>query len=293
MTQLAFLQMKTMHLCKVQCYNENACEIYKQGYNNWKGENMYEIIVSDLDGTLFRSDKTISAYTVSVLKEYEKLGYKIIFATARPPRETLKFLPADLKKDIVICYNGALIINEGKILYKRELNRETVLNIIQLAESYEETNICLEINDRLYSNFCIKSFFGDINFKNIDLWNLAFNNVYKVMICNSGGVNPDLIQNLPKECRPILTDGGTLCQIMHPVVSKWNGIQFLMKRLNISEKRIITFGDDYNDMEMIMNCGLGVAVGNAVDAIKKTANHTTLSNDDDGVATFLDQYKKG
>ena len=70
---------------------------------------------------------------------------------------------------------------------------------------------------------------------------------------------------MPDECRGVITDDGTLCQIMHAEVSKWNSIQYVLQHLNRDVSEVIAFGDDYNDMEMIEKCGIGVAMSNAVE----------------------------
>ena len=93
---------------------------------------------------------------------------------------------------------------------------------------------------------------------------------------------------MPDECKAVITDDGTLCQIMHAEVSKWNSIQYVLQHLNRDVSEVIAFGDDYNDMEMIEKCGVGVAMSNAVEELKAVAKFIAKSNDEDGVATFLE-----
>jgi hydroxymethylpyrimidine pyrophosphatase-like HAD family hydrolase len=72
-------------------------------------------------------------------------------------------------------------------------------------------------------------------------------------------------------------------------------VKDILRILNIDLKDIIAFGDDYNDLEMLVECGRGVAMGNAPDEIKKIVGCCTLTNDEDGVAAeienILDQMK--
>ena len=72
--------------------------------------SMKKVIISDLDGTLLRSDKTISEKSINILRECKNNGDKLIFATARPPRAINRYIPNALKSDIIICYNGALFL---------------------------------------------------------------------------------------------------------------------------------------------------------------------------------------
>lgn len=248
---------------------------------------MNKIIISDLDGTLLRSNKTLSDHSVEFLKKCKRAGNELVYATGRPPRDTYKHIPHELKNDIVICYNGAIVIKGNDVLYKKEILKKTVLEIIDVSKRYSMNNICLEINDNLYSNFDVADYFGKIPCEILDLKELDFEAVFKVIICNNQSINPELLEHLPKECRGIITDNGTLCQIMHSEVSKWNSIKYVLDHLNYDSSDVIAFGDDYNDLEMIENCGTGVAMANAVHELKSVANFVTKSNDEDGVVSFL------
>ena len=76
---------------------------------------------------------------------------------------------------------------------------------------------------------------------------------------------------------------------MNSEVSKWNTIKSLTEKLGIDTKNIIAFGDDYNDIDMIKNAGIGIAMGNAEENVKKVANFVTDTNMNDGVAKYIKQ----
>ena len=63
----------------------------------------------------------------------------------------------------------------------------------------------------------------------------------------------------------------------------------MSKDLGIPKQRIIAFGDEDNDLEMIDYAGTGVAMGNGIEQLKSVANHITLSNEEDGIAIFLEE----
>ena len=83
---------------------------------------------------------------------------------------------------------------------------------------------------------------------------------------------------------------GHLMQIMSRSVTKWNGVKDMLDICNISAEETAYFGDDYDDIEPIRMCGIGVAVANAIDEVKAVADHIAESNDDDGVAKFIERY---
>ncbi|KFM99850.1 Cof-type HAD-IIB family hydrolase [Bacillus clarus] len=248
---------------------------------------MNKVIISDLDGTLLRSDKTVSDYSINILKRCKEAGNRLMFATARPPRAVKQYIPSELKNDIIICYNGALVLKDNDVLYSMEISKKTILEVIDIAKKYNLNHICIEINDKLYSNFDVAAYFGKVPCEILELRELDFTVAFKVIICAQESINPELLKKLPKECKGVITDGGTLCQIMHSEVSKWNSIQFVLKHLNCEISDVIAFGDDYNDLEMIEHCGTGVAMDNAVEELKTVASFVTKSNDEDGVVTFL------
>ena len=81
-------------------------------------------------------------------------------------------------------------------------------------------------------------------------------------------------------------------EIFKEGVSKYNAIKCVMDILNIDNKNVITFGDGLNDVDMIKNSGIGVAMGNALMEVKAVSDYTTISHNDDGVIYFLREYFK-
>ena len=252
---------------------------------------MNKLIAIDLDGTLLRNDKTVSEHTLQTLIECEEKDNIIIYATARPPRDIVRYIPSILMNKPIICYNGACITKMGKIIYGKEILRENVIKILDIAKKLNQQQICIEINDELYSNFDVSEYFGNVPYKQVDLYNLNFKSSYKIIICSKNKISNEILDSLPKECKGVITDKGTLCQIMSSEVSKWNAIKHLLEVNNISEANVISFGNDYNDIDMIKNSGVGVAMENAIDELKLVSKHITCSNNDDGVAKFLGNNK--
>ena len=251
---------------------------------------MAKMIVSDLDGTLLRSDKTVSDRTVRVLKEIESRGDKVVFATARPPRDAFRLIPDELKNDLVICYNGAIIYSDKKVVYSQEMPLSTTLEIFEIAARFGLDQISMEVSDVLHSNFDVAKVFGPIPYSPIELSSYDFASTHKVMIFDEEKIPVEFIDCLPESCTAVVTDSGTLCQIVRRDVTKWNSIAHVLETLGLESSSVIAFGDDYNDMEMIQNSGVGVAMGNAVADLKAVADHVTVSNDEDGVVAFLQAY---
>ena len=251
---------------------------------------MIKAIVLDLDGTLLKEDKTVSQETINALLKFKSQSNKILFATARPPRDAYKYVPKELRDNPIICYNGACVINSQKqILYRKEMTQKDILEILKEIKKFGYNQLCLEIDDALYSNFDTSEFFGNALTQIVDLEKLEFETAYKAIICSKNPISKDVLEELPHFVKGVVTDNGTICQIMNSEVSKWNTIKSLTEKLGIDTKNIIAFGDDYNDIDMIKNAGIGIAMGNAEEDVKKVANFVTDTNVNDGVAKYIKQ----
>ena len=75
---------------------------------------------------------------------------------------------------------------------------------------------------------------------------------------------------------------------MEPGVNKWEAVKSIAESYNIKPEEVMCIGDSNNDLAMIKNAGIGVAVGNAKDSVKAQAKIVTASNDDDGVALVVE-----
>lgn len=80
------------------------------------------------------------------------------------------------------------------------------------------------------------------------------------------------------------------CEIVHHNVSKWNALSFLLDRYGFTPDQVMAIGDQENDLSMITQAGLGIAMGNAPDHVKEQARWVTRSVDDDGLAHAVNTW---
>jgi hypothetical protein len=83
---------------------------------------------------------------------------------------------------------------------------------------------------------------------------------------------------------------GAFLEILTPGNSKWRALSRLLDLEGIAAEQVIAIGDEINDLEMIRHAGVGVAMGNAIPAIKAVADYVTRSNEEDGVAHVVEQF---
>jgi Cof subfamily protein (haloacid dehalogenase superfamily) len=244
-------------------------------------------IALDLDGTLLCTDKSISARTRAAIASCVDLGCKPIIATARPPRAAEEFLQNFFPDAPRIYYSGSLIRTPSETLLDRRIPCDIALQVVDtLLSRAPDATVSVEIDDRFYSTqpheHALK---GDV----IDVREVLDREPVKIMLCITPGLSPDILADLPSAVRHVISDAGTLAQIMHADVSKSDAIRRVVAADGADLSSVIAFGDDTNDVEMIRDAGIGIAMANAVDSVKTVADHITESNDNDGIALVLEK----
>jgi len=254
---------------------------------------MFDVVVLDLDGTLLKNDKTVSSETLRTLKEFEDIGKQIVVATARPPRLGEIKLPEELQKEFMIFYNGAEIYHNKKIIYNKCIPVDSAKKFMEfLMSTNNQCRVGLEINNKLHANFDVKQIFNNVEFNKISLDSFETVPITKILIDMTSIEDIKILENnIPSECCMVITDNGRLAQIMAHGVNKLNALNYILQNLKTTIDKVIFFGDDINDLELIKECGIGVAMGNAAPIVKESADYVTKSNEEDGIAVFLNELR--
>ena len=264
-----------------------------------------KMIVTDLDNTLLRTDKTISDYTAGILNKCRQNSIKIAFATARPKRAVLHLFEK-IPVDFFIIHNGAVIYSDGRQVFHSGIASDVTKNILNSINlDFPEASLSVEIDDVFYANFEVSSAWNGAEAIYMDFFDL-----HKISEClpdkpaekiimGTSSVNMSSAKDiqffdkyLPDDLYMELTctDNNILklIMIMNRKAKKSLAVKFLAEHYGYDISEIVAFGDDYNDIEMIKECGIGVAVSNAIDEAKAVADYICGSNDDDGVAKWID-----
>jgi Cof subfamily protein (haloacid dehalogenase superfamily) len=246
------------------------------------------IIITDLDNSLLNDNLQITEYTKNIFKKCKEAGHTIVFATARPFRKT-RILFDSIKPDAVICHCGGIVYINDKIIYQNGIKPAVAQNILKnIVNDYPNINIAVECNDEIFTNFDTLIYWKEVPYKNIDLENLPSENLNKLII------GLELIKNID-EVKKYLPDDLYIEKmeekvglIMNKKATKWNGITELLKYYGAKQEDTISFGDDDVDIEMIEKCGIGIAVENGNERIKSKAKFICESNNEDGIAKWLE-----
>ena len=248
-----------------------------------------KMIVTDLDGTLLRTDKTISDRTKSVLSQCRKSGIMVVYATGRGGSAE-QVAPTEIF-DGKITMNGA-IAKSGDIIVHDCLIPYLTARPLLLACDKRKMKITSEISGMHYSNFNVSELWSYITSYQIVDFSQHEMDAEKLYTPNPTPEDKLFIEQiLPTELYFVVTVdiNGFLGQIMHIGATKATAVSALAKYWGISQIDIVAFGDDFNDIEMLRECGIGVAVENAIDEVKVVADFVCDTNDNDGVAKWLEE----
>lgn len=247
-----------------------------------------KLIVTDLDRTLLRTDKTVSDFTRQVFNECKTRGVKIVFATARPKRGVTKILE-QIPADAVIVHNGSGVYIGQDLLFSCGIEHKNAKNIVlRLANDFPDATLSVEIDDVLYANFEIPLMWGSA--VNTDFTDLPEGKADKILIGVTSMQEMRSYEKYLTDDLYIELSDGKLGLIMNKSASKLNAVRLLAKHFKIDMKEIVSFGDDYNDVAMLKECGTGVAVENAIKEAKAVSDFVCLTNDNDGVAKWVKEF---
>lgn len=267
----------------------------------------YKMIVSDYDGTLFRSDYTVSDRNISAIKDYTARGGRFVIATGRLFGGIRREAIALGLKGEIIAYQGTGIydIESGEELYSATIDNDISVAVNRLLYDIGEDK-CLPMvyyADDCYikeNNPYVEMFAGIVKIKPIftgqrmDEFLLDGNKSPRKLLVMAGVKDIDFVQDKLKESfGDVLTiskSSPVLLEMVMKDFSKATAIEWLANRYGIKREEIITIGDSENDLPMIEYAGLGVAVDNAMDSVKTVADYIAPSNDDDGVAHVIEKF---
>lgn len=250
----------------------------------------YRLLLFDLDGTLLKSDKSISEYTLAVLNGCRNKGLLIGVSTSRSEQNSIKFL-SQLLPDILISSGGALVKRNDEYIYNAEFSIEETNHMIRTVRDIcgADCEITIDTLQNHYWNYKIDpkqqdQSWGDsiyTDFEDFDQKSLKM----CVEILDSD--TADKLKNSLADCDCIRFSDGYWYKFTRKGVTKENAIREICLACNITPENIIAFGDDYSDIGMLKLCGVGVAMGNAIQDVKNIADAIIGTNDNDGIADYL------
>jgi Cof subfamily protein (haloacid dehalogenase superfamily) len=258
------------------------------------------LLLSDVDGTLVRSDKTLSERSIAAVAELHEAGIRFAVTSGRPPRGMSMLVePLDLQAPIA-AFNGGLIVEPDlTIVENRAIAHSLVAETIALLESFElfawvyraaewlvldpdGPHVARESQTVGFEPTVVDSFDG-----------------IEAGVAKIVGVSDDHDAIAAAEQKAHLELGDHVSasrsqpyylDVTHPEANKGAVAQFLSRRYEIEPEEIATIGDMPNDVLMFAHSGVSIAMGNANREVQRAARRVTTSNDDDGFANAVERF---
>lgn len=273
-------------------------------------DRLYKLIALDLDGSLLNDEKEIPKENLDVLHQLVDKGYEVVIATGRSYYSARR-ITGDIKEELIyICNNGNIVRDalddrllatkfldpkDSKIILEEGFSRDLdpIIHVDFFHKDYDiilgegnkyadmyngQTGLFSRakiVEDRLEDN--LDRVLALVYPGNMDIlkdFNYSINQLYP------DRYNSHIMENIQ------MAEG--LLEIMNPLGTKWNSLIEYASSQGIKAEEIIAIGDDNNDIEMIMNAGLGIAMKNAGELVKEVANKVSKKdNNNSGIAFEL------
>lgn len=264
-----------------------------------------KLVAIDLDGTLLNSKREVSEENKKAIQAAKEQGVSVVLCTGRP----LKGMTHILKEcnlleegDLGITYNGGLVqwTHTGETLSQIVHTKEDVLEAYELSQRMNMPINLIDL-DHVYEppypekkKSLYATIMNALPFKPIDMTTLPDSlAINKMVMCWHQEELDEAIIMIPEKYHErftIMKSRGNLLEILPKMVDKGKGLAMLAEKLGLNKEEIMGLGDQQNDLAMVEYAGVGVAMDNATDQVKKAADFITKSNDEHGVAYAIEQF---
>ncbi|MGI8333579.1 Cof-type HAD-IIB family hydrolase [Actinomadura scrupuli] len=256
------------------------------------------LVATDLDGTIVRSDGTISARTVAALERVERAGATLVLVTGRPPRWMREIADAVAHRGLAICANGALVYD----LHTETVVRTHLIEPEVIAEAVErlravvpEFTFAVEYG----TGFVFEARYNlgrwdteALGGRPVDGETLVSRPGTKLLAFHPSADPDSLMEQAAKAVGDLVTvthsSGRGLLEMSAQGIDKSTALAQLCADLGIPAADVIAFGDMPNDLPMLTWAGSSYAVANAHRDVLAMVGGLTGTNDDDGVAQILE-----
>ncbi|MFA6795984.1 MAG: HAD family hydrolase [Bacilli bacterium] len=260
------------------------------------------MVISDMDGTLLRSDNTISKETEVYLRNLQDRGVEITLASGRPYRALIDYYNQIGLKGKLVCYNGGLIVDpqrNNKVIDANSYPLKLIQKIVNVVGADNFVNFIIENNDDIF--IANKEDHSVDSFTHLDSKKIKAHyekDVSKFKGDVYGGI---FVLKRERDIQKFMEAGFSIpgigvrfwdncliAELYFTKINKYTAIEKVGKLVGISPENFICFGDAANDMEMLYRSGIGVAMKNGNKVAKKYADVISFTdNNHDGVINTL------
>jgi 5-amino-6-(5-phospho-D-ribitylamino)uracil phosphatase len=272
----------------------------------------YRMIAIDLDGTLLSPAGEVTPRAKSAVRRALDAGLLVCFATGRNWTESQDVLDALEHYPTAVFVGGAMVVDTHQrvTLHRTMMEPKLAAEVSGYLEDAGHAALALQdmgaagidylVSGKAVPNAATQAWMTVARAKLNTVPSLAdypHENTIRLGICASAeevlriknGLEARFGSRLLCQNLRVPNYGVEVLEIFDPAVNKWEGILHVARRHNIRPEEIVAIGDDINDLPMIRNAGLGVAMGNARTEVQAVAKRVIGTNGDEGLAAFLDE----
>lgn len=266
-----------------------------------------ELIAIDLDGTLLDSRHGITERTCSAITAARNKGVHVALASGRPfagMRDYLELLDLRQAGHYCITNNGALVqrADTAERLTQSTLGFDDYLHFEAMArELGVHYHVHVLDEDAVYtanhdiSPHTVREVYlthMPLKYRSVVQMDREMR-FLKLMMIDDEAVLDAAMSRVPDAERQrysIFKSSPYFLEFLNLDANKGHGLQWLTRHLGIAAENVMALGDQQNDLAMLEFAGLGIAMGNAIDAVKAAGEHVTGTNDEDGVAQAIERF---
>ncbi len=277
---------------------------------NSSGQYLFGI---DLDGTLLDPRGQVSNRTMRAVHAILSAGHKVSFATGRNYIEARKIFDIVEHRDLVVLASGALVVNaaDGKTFHRSAMDPVLASELCQSIEQLGHAAVAFVdrhymgfdylVSDGRFVHTALSSWLelsGQRMERRVEMHKQDHSHTLRVSTILETRASAELKSAVMQEYGKrayvhgilIPQEGVEIVEMFDPHVNKWLGLKHVADHYGIPHDRIVTFGDDQNDLPMIRLSKCGVAMGNARAELKAVAKRVIGTNAEDGLAAFLEEW---
>jgi len=272
----------------------------------------YRMIAIDLDGTLLSPEGKVTERAKAAVHQCLSAGLLVCFATGRNWTESKTVLDAVAHYSTAVFVGGAHVVDTKQevTLHRTMMEPTLAADVCRELESSGHAVLALQDTGSAGVDYLITADVG-LNPATAHWMRVTSAKVHRIPSLADYAhehtirvgivAEPDEVARVEKELAEKFGErimmmsirvpqaGVTVLEVFDPAVNKWEGIMHVARRHGIEPEQIIAIGDDVNDVPMLKQAGLGVAMGNARDEIKAVAKRVIGHNKDEGLAEFLEE----
>lgn len=273
---------------------------------------VYRMIAIDLDGTLLSPDGRVSPRSKQAVHRALKAGLLVCFATGRNWTESQTVLEAVAHYDTAVFVGGAMVIDtrQRRTLHRMKMEPQLAREVCAMIESMGHAALALQDTSQAGCDYLVTAGvqlneatrqWMSVTAATIrpvpDMADYPHEHTIRVgLVAHREEVaraQAALVERFGERilCQNLFVPAYAVevLEVFDPAVNKWEGVLHVARLHGIRPEQIVAIGDDINDLPMVRNAGLGVAMGNAKPEVLAAAGRVIGSNHEEGLAEFLEE----